>query len=126
MAARGRHSSIICIMKNRDTYSTDTRGGLRFTPTDPPRPAGRYVYQRVLAGLGNVQADPTRRLQLRRWVQGTYSNTAAQLQRRAVFRLAAVSWRHLSVTDKAHWKALGKRRRITSYNAYISHALKTN
>lgn len=109
----------------KDVKSLDARGVIWLTPTDPPRPPGRYVYQRVRAGLGNVASDPTRRTQLRRWVRGTNPNTPAQQARRSIVRNAAAAWNLFNQAEKNYWKTQGKNRRITGYNAYISFSLKT-
>lgn len=110
----------------KDTHSIDTRGAIRITPTDPPRAPGRYVYQRTLAGHGNVLSDPTRRLQLRRWVRGTNPQTPAQQSRRTIFATAVSNWATFTAPDKIYWKRQAKPRRITAFNAYVSFFLKTN
>jgi hypothetical protein len=95
-------------------------GKLTFEPTDPPRPPGAYVLQRVAPGRGNVAADPTGSLQVRRYVLGTNPRTPAQLALRARVRQGNVAWHALTPTEKADWTPKGAGRRITGYNAFIS------
>jgi hypothetical protein len=99
-------------------------GKLTFEPTDPPRPAGQYVLQRVKAGHGNVASDPTGTLQVRAYVTGTNPRTPAQLALRARVRAGNVAWHALTDAEKAEWKPEGEARRITGYNAFISAFLR--
>lgn len=98
----------------------DARGSLNFTPTDPPRPAGRYVFQHVRAGLGNVVDDPSRTLQLRVWVLPFDPMTAPQLARREWFAYAVAAWQSMPQAEKDQWKVKGEKRRLPAYNAFLS------
>lgn len=120
-----QHRRSIERLNMSDTHSLNPTGTISLTPTDPPRPAGRYVYQRTLAGHGNVLSDPTRRLQLRRWVSGANPNTPAQQARRAIVRNAVIAWHGFTMPEKAYWKKQGQPRAISGFNAYMSFALKT-
>lgn len=93
---------------------------LRFTPKDPPRLAGRYTYQRVAPGLGNVAANTERGLQLRRHVIPLDPKTPAQIARRALMRAAVTFWRSSTSLEKAKWERDAKNRSISIFNACVS------
>lgn len=95
-------------------------GKLTFEPSDPPRPAGTYVLQRVKAGLGNVASDPTGTLQVRLHVLPVDARSPAQLARRDRVRHANAAWHALTPAEVAYWKKRGASRHITGYNAYVS------
>lgn len=95
-------------------------GKLSFEPSDPPRPPGVYVLQRVKPGLGNVLSDPTGTLQVRLHVKPTDARSPAQLARRAKVQQAVAAWRQLLPEDIAFWKKAGAARQITGFNAYVS------
>jgi len=50
--------------------------------------------------------------------------TPAQRARRRAFSDAVAAWKMLSVEEKNCWKAHGKRKRVSGYNAFISAYLK--
>jgi hypothetical protein len=85
---------------------------------------GDYVYQRVRPGTGNVPDDPTGSLQLRRHVPTSTSNTPAQQITRTRFAAATAAWHQLEPADKHNWNAIGAKKRISGYNAYISMWIK--
>ena len=95
-------------------------GKLTFEPTDPPRPLGTYVLQRVKPGLGNIESDPTRSLQLRLHAPRVDKNSAAQQARRARVAGAVADWHALDAPTKAEWRDRAKPRRITGFNAFVS------
>lgn len=102
------------------THSLIVLGKLTFAPTDPVLPFGTYVIQRVEPGTGNVTADPTLSLQIRRHVIPVDPNTPAQQSNRAKVRAAVASWHTLDATTKQAWKVRGAPRHITGFNAYLS------
>lgn len=95
-------------------------GKLTFAPTDPPRPLGTYVVQRVKPGLGNIVSDPTRTLQIRAHAPRIDKNSAAQQSRRTRVAGAVLAWHALDPAARAYWKERAKARRITGFNAYVS------
>lgn len=99
-------------------------GGIYLCPTDPARPCGRYVYQRVRPGLGNVSASADLSLQLRRWVKGTNPRTPAQTARRDKFRAAIAAWHALDTASRHAWRAAGTSRRLPGYHAFLSAFLR--
>lgn len=99
-------------------------GTLSFCPTNPPRPCGKYVYQRVAPGLGNVEGVPLDNLQLRAYVIPADPKTPAQLARRNLFSLAVSGWHSLTEEQRWAWRDAGARRNISSFNAYISAYLR--
>ena len=108
------------------SFALDVRGSINFCPTNPTLPCGRYVYQGVLPGLGNVAGLPRKNLQLRRWVLPADPRTAPQLARRSVFFQAVAAWHALSATEKLSYRQLGESRRLPAYNKFISLYLKTH
>lgn len=106
------------------THCLQVLGKLTFQPTDPPLPFGTYVIQRVPAGTGNVTADPTGSLQIRRHVVGIDPNTLAQQANRWRVKQAVAQWHQLDAETKVVWRKRGHGRNITGFNAYLSAALK--
>lgn len=100
-------------------------GKITFTNAAPGRPAGAYVYQRTAPGKGNVPADQTNTLQLRRYVIPTDPRTPAQIARRAAFANAVAAWQATTPENRALWRIQGKARNLSGFNAYLSRALKT-
>lgn len=96
---------------------------LTFTPDNPPRPHGRYTFQRVRPGLGNVPSRPSLDLQLRRHVVPLDPKTPAQIARRDLMRAAVARWRASTSQDKAEWKIIAQNRSISVFNAAISDTL---
>lgn len=97
---------------------------LTFTPINPPRPFGRYVYQRVKPGAGNVSGYPGLTLQLRAHVIPLDPKTPAQIARRDLMRSAVARWHTLTTQDKDPYKITAEKRQITVFNAFISDTLK--
>lgn len=107
--------------KPNPLYSLTAAGTLTFTPTDPPRAAGRYVIQRVRAGLGNVTADLTRRTQLRRHVIPADPGTPAQLAQRSRFRDAISMWHQLQPYERQAWNDAASHHAKPGFNHFISY-----
>lgn len=99
-------------------------GKLTFTPVDPPLPFGTYVIQRVPAGTGNVTADPTGSLQIRRHVMPVDPNTIAQQANRWKVKQAVSQWHELAADAKLFWRKKASGRNISGFNAYLSACLK--
>lgn len=99
-------------------------GTLSFCPTNPPRPCGKYVYQRVRAGLGNVAGVPLNNLQLRAHVIPYDPMTPAQLACRQRMRDAVAGWHLLTPEQKAQWRSAANLTMISPFNAYISAYLR--
>ena len=97
---------------------------LTFAPTNPPRPLGKYVFQRVRPGFGNVTGRKARDLQLRLHVIPLAPMPAAQLARRALMAAAVTRWHASTDQDKAEWKINAQNRSISVFNASISDTLK--
>lgn len=97
---------------------------LNFEPVDPPRPAGRYTYQRVKPGLGNVTGRQERDLQLRTHVIPFDPMTPAQIARRDLMRAAVAFWHVATSQDKEAWKITAQKRQISVFNACVSDVLK--
>lgn len=102
----------------------DIRGTLYFCPVEPVRPCGKYVYQKVRAGLGNVPSDPHKALQLRRHVIPYDPHTPAQTARRARMASGVAAWHALGPDDKKAWRAAGASRRLPGFQTFISAWLK--
>ncbi len=96
---------------------------LTFKPDDPLLPFGKYVFQRVAPGKGNIPSRPALDLQLRRHVVPPDPRTPAQLARRDKMRQAVLIWHGLSDAEKLEWKARGTARRISGFNAFVSAVL---
>jgi len=110
--------------KLNDIYSLSPVGKIHITPTNPPGPPLRYVYQRTAHGKGNVVGAPNNALQLRRHVIPIDPATPAQLARRALVSLAQAAWANFDAETKANWRTKGVPRRITGHNAWTSWCLK--
>lgn len=83
-------------------------------------PPGRYVYQRVGAGLGNVPGQPNNDMQLRRHVVPADPQTPAQLARRAAFAAAVASWHTATQEQREAVRPLAERKAISLFNAWVS------
>lgn len=103
-----------------DLKSAVVSGTINLTPTNPPRPAGRYVFQRVAPGLGNVAGAPNDALQLRRHVVPLDPKTLTQRARRAVMRWAVYKYRQASAAVRAAAQPHADRKKITLFNGWIS------
>ncbi len=96
---------------------------LTFKPDDPTLPLGKYVFQRVRPGLGNLPDRPHLDLQLRRHVIPTDPQTIAQIARRDLFRAAVARWRAPLPGDLDRWKTTAQNRSIPVFNAALSDVL---
>ena len=96
---------------------------LTFTPDDPPRPFGKYVFQRVKPGLGNISGRSGLDLQLRAHVIPLDPKTPAQLARRALFAAAVGRWRSPLAGDMERWEKTAQNRSIPVFNAALSDVL---
>ena len=81
---------------------------------------GDVVYQRVKPGLGNVAEDPTRSLQVRRYVPNHPGNSPAQAVQRSKFAGATAAWRALTAEQKMAWNDDAKGRGVSGWNLFIS------
>lgn len=97
---------------------------LTFQPEDPPRPLGKYVFQRVAPGRGNVTTRTRRDLQIRVHVIPFDPMTPAQIARRDLFRAAVARWRAPVGDDMARWKRIALNRSIPVFNAALSDILR--
>ena len=96
---------------------------LTFTPTNPPRPHGKYVFQRVAPGKGNIAGRPAWDLQLRAHVIPVDPQTPAQVARRDHFRAAVAFWHASTAQDREQWKKTAENRSIPVFNAALSDLL---
>jgi hypothetical protein len=96
---------------------------LTFQPDDPPRPLGKYVYQRVAPGKGNVTARPAKDLQLRAHVIPIDPHTPNQVARRLLLAAAVARWHATPLQEREQWRPLANARALTLYMASISDTL---
>ena len=96
---------------------------LTFKPDDPLLPLGKYVFQRVRPGYGNLIDRPRLDLQLRRHVVPTDPKTVAQMARRALFAAAVARWRAPIGDDMERWSTTAQNRSIPVFNAALSDVL---
>jgi hypothetical protein len=101
-------------------HALKIHGTLWFCPSSPPRPCGKYVYQGVAPGKGNIPGNPKKDTQLRRYVVPFDPRTAPQLSRRARFAAAVAAWHTLGPAEKKAWRQRGESRRLPGYQAFIS------
>ena len=94
-------------------------GILHCTPEGTGKPFAKYVYQKTLAGHGNIPGDPSKRQQVRLWVAGTYSNTPAQQPQHARFAQGVAAWHALTSTEKETWRAPGSKLRLNRFQAFM-------
>lgn len=99
-------------------------GTLTFDPPDPLKPAGKYVFQRVAPGKGNLPGHPAFDLQLRRHVIPFDPMTPAQLARRALLAAAVARWHATAPAERQQWAGIAKQRKISLFNASVSDYLK--
>ena len=97
---------------------------LTFKPDNPLLPHGKYVFQRVAPGKGNLPDRPALDLQLRRHVIPLDPMTPAQIARRDLFRAAVARWRSPIGDDMDRWHLIARRRSIPLFNACLSDILK--
>lgn len=88
----------------------------------PPlgKPPGRYVFQKVAPGLGNLPGAPLGDRQMRAYVIPVDPQTPAQLARRAAFAAAVASWHAATPEQRETVRPLADRRRISLFNAWIA------
>ncbi len=96
---------------------------LTFKPDDPLLPFGKYVFQRVAPGKGNLPEFVGVNLQLRRHVIPLDPQTPAQLGRRALARAAVQRWRDTPEQGRQQWQPLAKRKSVSLFNACMSDTL---
>lgn len=99
-------------------------GTVYLCPVSPPLPCGKYVFQRVRAGLGNIETDPSRSRQMRRWVIPADPMTAPQLARRSKFRDGVQAWQSFTDAQKAAWADAARSSGLPAYNYFLSYFLK--
>jgi hypothetical protein len=102
------------------------RGILTFDPELPGKGMDKYVIQKTLAGYGNVPCDPSKSVQVRRWVTGTNPNTPSQQAHRAIFADGVAAWHTLSEEDKKQWTATGSKQGLNGFQSFMSYYLKTH
>jgi hypothetical protein len=99
---------------------------ITITPTNPPRAHGKYVYQRVAKGVGNVVGYPHRALQLRRHVIPYDPKTSKQIRQRTHFKNAVTAWHAASESERSTAHAVAEQKNTTLFTAYISKWMKEN
>ena len=99
-------------------------GTLTFDPADPLKPLGKYVFQRVRPGFGNLPDRKALDLQLRRHVVPIDPKTSAQMARRALMAAAVARWHARTPADLERWKPIAHERNIPMFNACCSDTLK--
>lgn len=109
-----------------DLKSITPAGTISITPTNPQRPAGKYVYQRVRRGLGNVVGHPNRALQLRSHVIPFDPRTLAQRRQRAHMRNAVSAYHAATEQEKRAHHAEAIINQVTDFNAFVAHYMRTN
>jgi len=85
---------------------------------------GNVVYQRTQRGHGNVEGDPTRTLQVRRYVATKPPGTPHQQEHRARFRAAVHAWHALTPEQQKSYKQRASRRAILGFNLFISEYMR--
>jgi hypothetical protein len=101
-------------------------GTLSGVPFGTSLPDGKYVYQSVAPGLGNVEWDDTRTLQCRAHVVPTNPQTEAQQANRAKFAQALAAWQALSIEQRAAWQKIASRAGRRAYDIFMSDWLEKN
>lgn len=98
----------------------DIRGTI--TLENPPAGGspGRYVFQRVGQGFGNLPGGDGYDMQIRRHVIPADPQTPAQLARRAAFAAAVASWHAATPEERETARQLAESRGITLFNAWLS------
>lgn len=96
------------------------RGSLFLSEPGSSLPPGRYTFQKVAPGLGNVPGVRHSDLQMRRTVIPADPQTPAQLARRAALAAAVAAWHAAPPEDREQYRPLAARRQISLFNAWIS------
>lgn len=94
-------------------------------PADATHPAPRKV---VFQGASNITANYWTKTgqprKVRAHVIPADPKTPAQMQRRAHMRAGVLLWQAMPPSEKEAWRAEGKTRQITGFNAFTSWHLK--
>jgi len=109
-----------------DQKSLTVTGILTYTPTDPPRPAGKYVLQKTWRGGGNVAGDKSGRQQVRRWVVGINPRSTPQQLHREKLRAAVAAWHAAPPEVRALAATKGSRVALPAYHYFISDFMRHN
>lgn len=86
---------------------------------------GNLVYQRTQRGHGNVEGDPTRTLQVRRYVPTKPPGTPRQQAARARFRAAVAAWHALTPAQQKSYNRRASRRAVLGFNLFISEYMRS-
>lgn len=113
-------------MTQKSVLSFSLTGILTGIPDNTALPAGKYVYQKTKAGLGNIPGDRTRRHQVRIWTAGTNPNTAAQRPRRALFKMGVTAWHDLTPAEQQALKTPAEKRGLNNFQLFMSTYMKTH
>ncbi len=102
----------------------DIRGTLQ--EPDPANPAQsvKVVYQKVAPGAGNISNGGAFDRQRRAHVVPTDPKTPAQVARRTKMAAAVEAWHNASPENRRAYAEAAKVRRISIFNAFISHFLR--
>jgi hypothetical protein len=104
-------------MKNK--HSLLLTGILTGIPWGTTKPLQKYVYQKTRAGHGNIPDDKHRRQQVRKWVQGTLTNTPAQQPQRGRFALGVSAWHALTPEQKEVWRVPGEKIHLNCFQMFM-------
>jgi hypothetical protein len=88
-------------------------------PPGTSLPAGKYVFQKTVAGLGNITSDRSGRQQVRRWVRGTPTNTPLQQPQRARFARGVAAWHALSPEQKEAWRVPSRALGLNRFQGFM-------
>lgn len=100
-------------------------GILKGVPFGTTKPLGKYVYQKVAAGLGNIPGSKNRREQVRRWVRGTQVNTPAQQPQRGRFALGVTAWHALTEPEKETYRVPAEKLHLNRFQLFMKIWCKT-
>jgi len=103
----------------------ELRGILTGPPAIPLKPHGKYVYQKTVAGHGNIPEDKSNRQQCRRWVRGTLVHTAKQQPYRARFALGVEAWHGLTDSEKETWRVPGAKLHLNRFQSFMRNWCRT-
>jgi len=84
----------------------------------------KVVYQSVAPGTGNLPGNGTWNKQRRRHVIPADPKTPAQMNHRAAFAAAVAAWHLMPPNERDLWLPAAKQKSLTTFNAYLSDALK--
>ena len=111
-------------MASINQKNLDIRGTVTECPPITPTTGEKVVYQKTGKGFGNISNGGRYDRQRRRYVIPADPRTAAQLARRAKFASAIATWQVMSEEQRDEWKAQAQKRKISSFNAFISAYMK--